>query len=326
MHSAAAVYKDDDERNFTWPLALLDLHSWGAGQANNVLDDYSLRLEPNIAKALPELEKSILRKMAGGQVKPVDDRRWNILSTYFKPLPDGAQGVLRTDIWLTRRLESAFAGWVDSHLSIASSVNSKDKASEPAPKPPAAAAADSQAAARPAKPAYYHYLEPAPDAYRKITEDAQKLIQELSAIGYFQEKSRERFQDFIRLTQRLEQIATAELTGQALPYPDLKLLGSIDQVLDKVVVPLTGVLPISPPSSVTTGGVNFGLGRPGLAYVILQPGLKTVLGRGAVYTYYEMSGPPLSAVQWQRKLDSGQVRPPFWADKFDLVQPPVAKK
>jgi hypothetical protein len=329
MHSAAAVYPEGIEGNPIWPLALLDLHAWGAGQANNILNDNSYLLDPALSRALPELDKSIQRRGPNGQLKAVEDRRWTILSTYFKPLPDGAQGALKTDMWLTRRLESAFAGWLDSHLSIApeedlAGPTTTQIAASQTSQPTASSELEP---GKQVKPAYYHYLEPAPDTYRKIREDAQKLIQDLTALGYFNERSRERFMDFTRLCLRLEKIAEMELMGQSIPFPDLKLLGNIDLVLDKVVVPLAGVMAISPPTS-HEGGVNLALGRPGQIYVILQPGLKTILARGAQYTYYEMPGTPMGALHWQRKLDFAMLKVPFWTDKFDLVQsaPPSGKR
>jgi len=37
----------------------------------------------------------------------MEDRRWRILSHYFKPIRQGTPNALRTDAWLSRRLESA---------------------------------------------------------------------------------------------------------------------------------------------------------------------------------------------------------------------------
>jgi len=336
LSEAARYCPVESESAPAWPLGLLLLHAWGAGQANNVIADNIWKLDPSILKAVPTLDRCVNEKQVGGQCQPVADRRWQILSEYFKPLPESAPAVLRTDLWLTRLLESALAGWVDSHLAIAPRhLSSTAAASErqvetatlstgSAPGGTASAMHGQADQARPAaRPASFHYLEPRTEIFTKIGEDAQKLLDNLSFLGYFPDSYRSRFQDFIRLCQRLKNISEIELKGQTLPATDMKLLGNIDLILDKVVVPLAGALPIGQIKGdprTAGGGLNLALGRPGMLYVILQHDLKTTLARGAVYTYYEIPGPALSAEHWQRKLEHGLIVPPSWARSFDIVQ------
>ncbi len=324
LRAVCRNWKDDSLDAPKWPLALLVLRAWGSPQANNVLWDNLLKLDPQLAKALPHLQHSVRRRMPGGQLQPVDDRRWQILSEYFKPMAEGSQSVLRTEMWANRRSESAFAGWVDSHLAIASDGSAGNTSASKRSGPGA------DAGPQAARQAYFHYLEPCPEVYRKIKEDANRLSEELYLLGHLSPNLRERFADFSRFAKRLEQIAETELRAEPLPAADMKLLGSIDLILEKVVVPLPGTLSIT--ASNTDGadgqpaGMSFGLGRPGLLYIILQRNTRSVLARGAVYTYYEVPSVNIKPEQWQRKLDSALLKPPTWADKFDLIQDQAAPK
>jgi hypothetical protein len=319
LRMASRNWKEDASQAPSWPLALLVLQAWGAGQASNILTDNLWKLDPQLARVLPELQRSVMRRLPGGQAQPVDDRRWKILSAYFTPYSEGAQSVLRTEMWANRRMESAFAGWVDSHLALGSA---EDKPASPAQG--GAPAADER---QPAKPAYYHYLEPCPELYQRIKEDANRMSEDLYLLGYLSDRLRERFADFSRLAQRLERIAELELQAVPLPPADMKLLGNIDLILEKVVVPLPGTLSISVPGG-AGAGMSFGLGRPGLLFIILQSGTRSTLGRGAVYTYYEVPFTNLKPEHWQRKLDFTLVKPPSWTDRFDLVeeQPPARRR
>jgi hypothetical protein len=322
LRAVCRNWREDGLEAPKWPLALLVLRAWGSPQANNVLADNVFKLDPQLAKALPHLEHSVMRRLPTGQAVPVDDRRWQILSQYFKPMPEGTQSALRTEIWANRRLESAIAGWVDSHLTLASAgPDSATNASDPQPAPDRPGASETPQAAR---PAYFHYLEPCADLYRKIKEDANRLSEDLYLLGHLSAKLRERFLDFSRFAQRLEQIAETEVRGEPLPPADMKLLGNIDLILEKVVVPLSGTLSITASntdgSSTLPTGMSFGLGRPGMLYVILQRSERSVLARGAVYTFYEVPAVNIKPEHWQRKLEFALVKPPTWAEKFDLIQ------
>ena len=326
LRAVCQNWKEDGLEAPKWPLALLVLRAWGSPQANNVLADNIFKLDPQLAKALPHLDRSVTRRLGTGQLAPVEDRRWQILSSYFKPMPEGTQSALRTEMWANRRLESAIAGWVDSHLTMSS--DSPDNAGDQANPHSGADHPGSGQAPPPARPAYFHYLEPCPELYRKIKEDADRLSENLYRLGHLSPKLRERFVDFSRFAQRLEQIADSELRAEPLPAADLKLLGNIDVILEKVVVPLSGTLSItsSDPdsSSQQPTGMSFALGRPGMLYIILQRGDRSVLARGAVYTYYEVPAVNIKPEHWQRKLDLALVKPPTWTERFDLIQEQAA--
>jgi hypothetical protein len=350
LKSCAALKEERNDSGSSWPFALLIMHSWGAPQANNTLLDNFMRLDPpTIMKVLPDLDQMVMTKLPGGIVKPLEDRRWKILSPYFKPNPESAQSAVRTEAWMTHLLESAFAGWVDSHLAIAGEPQSAGSAAgKPAggnlasDKGGGSAASNAQQGAeqqapndnplRRTKVCLFHCVQPTPDVFQMVSDDAHDLQERLSSLGYLPDRFKDRFADFVRLATRLQKMAELELKGQSLPMSDIKLLQNIDVVLEQVESPTEGVLPlISPNASLPTAaaraaesGVNFGLGRPGQLFIILQDGSNWTLGRGAVYTYFEVPGPPISAEHWRRKLDNDLLSPNFWEEKYDIAQQIVA--
>ncbi len=402
LRSAARFISPERQGIASWPIALLDTYAWGGQQAGNILADNIRQLDPALSQALPELQHCVLRRLPGGQTQPVESRRWQILGSLLHQAPEGVPGALRTELWMTRKVESAFAAWVDGLASIAPPVSAEgmDNAVAVAESPPPQSSQTSASGSNPAaalcssedqlqlrrsKIPPFHYLEPNPELFRKLTSDAQKLMSDLCATGYFQESYRSRFLDFIRLFQRLEKIADTEIRGQPLNGLDKKLLGNIDLVLDKVDVPLAAtiafdaapagsdsgtrssgagaegkeasnsaknapslqearsggrqdVLKAGKDEQKTTwlssghtasrgsdsqfGGFNLALGNPGMLFIIFQNPrtLEWTLGRGALYTYYEMPAPLLSDVMWQHKLEAGFFKPPTWSQKFDIVQ------
>lgn len=69
-------------------------------------------------------------------------------------------------------------------------------------------------------------------------------------------------------------------------------------------------------------GFNLAVGRPGLLYVIYQNprSMEWTLGRGAVYTYYEMTAPMLTNSMWQHRVESGFAKPLNWTGRYEIVQ------
>jgi hypothetical protein len=341
MKAIAHSYIDQDQATEVVPIALSCLHARGAGQANNIMLSRLGRLNPGMMLFLPALDRII--KSSG------TSRPWPILDTYSKFPAEGAQSALRTDAWMSRRVESAFAAWVDNHLAIARPVADTQRATNAA----AAGNATTATASTKENPqipsrktavgprifnsyteeamaltrsnmrtqVYFHYLEPSPESFQAICDDAQSLSRQLTQLGYLTQADSGRFLEFSMLCRRLTRIAICELKDRVLPVGDLKLLGNIDKTMESVDEPLGGIFYISGKemSDGSTTGVNLALGHPAQLYVILQLGSKVWLGRGALYSYFEIGGGPISALHWARKLDYSLLRVPFWADKFDAI-------
>ncbi|MBC8000378.1 MAG: DUF3160 domain-containing protein [Leptolyngbya sp.] len=364
LRARAGSYTSEENGGPWVPLSLLVMHARGSQAATNILYNASSTLPPEMNRLIPELER-IVAKPKADDLKPDWERTWQILSGYFRPFGPDAQGALKTDNWTSRHLESAFAAWVDSHLGISEIKAINPDAPQKLVSPPTNAAtpstvtaqygpgkttevsaAASKAAATstatnaapqatpPVRPATFHYLEPQPEVFRNIEADAKTLTDRLNTLGYFPERYRQRLNDFMRLGQRLAQIADGELAGKPTTPIDFKLLAGIDFILEQVAAPLPGVMSISvgspPPKSPTdlkpiTKGANLILGRPGLVLLLCQTTRGPMLVRGAVYTLYETIGPPLRPEHLKRKIEFGLLRPPIWAQNFDIVQDAAAE-
>lgn len=290
LRARAGSYADDEKGSVWCPLSLLILHARGAQAATNILYNGVSTLQPDLNKLIPELERLVAKPKAGQAITTVSERSWQILSGYFRQFPAEAQAPLKTDLWMSRHLESAFGGWIDAHLALSdlsayAGPPSNETATQATSTSPAAAAADGKgiaaqdgnttaaadlkttlpasestaklpAGAPIVKPAAYHYLEPVPAVFRAIETDARNLQEKLTALGYFPARYAQRLNDFMRLAQRLAQIADKEIAGQPTSPVDFKLLAGIDFVLDQVSTPLAGSLSIVAPTDAPTPTLN----------------------------------------------------------------------
>ncbi len=382
MQSVARIYPSEQEGGTWFPVCLADLSAWGAPQAVNILAENPGTLDPGFNKTYGELFRSIVEKNSGDS-KAIPSRRWMLFANYFRGFPDATQAALRGDLWLTHRLESAYAAWLASVTLIAppavstatvggvtaplkaevppgaaatstrapvahqasalgqapasASGQAQQSHAQSAPpaqsaQPAAASAPGTPAAVKPRQgPTDYHVLEPDAAMFASIQADANQLMKALTELGYLQPYQKHRFADFVRLSARLQAIAEAQSTGRPMAPADKALLGNIDMVLDKVDVPLPTVLPfaggtIDPQTRQHPGaGFNIALGRPGYLHVIVQNPRtgEWTLARGAVYSYYEFSGEPVSDIDWQRMLSNTQARPPAWTRQFNILQPRI---
>jgi hypothetical protein len=331
------------------PVSLILLHARGYRQANNILADNIWRLDQDLVSSVPDLDRVI-----NGLGQNTSNRNtWQILTNYAKPLPDGVQSTLRTNLWLTRCLEGTTASWLDSWLAL-------DKSAIDTKAHGAALANKSTPAAAPNQPvrkvSSFNYLEPAPEVFKRMSVGLVQFASELVELGVFPPELKERTADFHRLTERLADMARKEETNQPLSKDDAQLLANIDRLLDKISSPVAGNIFVSyggRPNSreaadtvntkpgitlrsrsnerqngttVTTtssvskfNGINFGLGGPGTIYILLKGARGSMLCRGAVYSFYEAPGDVISQAHWQRSLDYGLLKPPFWCDPFQLV-------
>jgi hypothetical protein len=317
LRARAGTFTDDDRGTVWCPLSLLILHARGAQAATNILYNGISVLQPDLNRPILELERAVAKPKAGQPLTATWERSWNILSGYFKQFPTEAQGPLKTDLWMSRHLESAFSGWVDAHIALAeikpdggAGVGrpeggvgvSKPTGADGASVKPAEGVGTTQGASNkpsttqpsiPAgapvvKPASFHYLEPVPGVFRAIETDARTLQDKLTALGFFPAQYEQRLNDFKRLAQRLAQIADAEIEGKPTSPVDFKLLAGIDFILDQVSSPLPGALSIIAPTEAPAPTINMpshSLGMtPGAALTsgssILNSG-KTALSKTA---------------------------------------------
>jgi hypothetical protein len=121
----------------------------------------------------------------------------------------------------------------------------------------------------------------------------------------------------MRLSDSLVKICDREVAFEPLPAVDFQLLAHFDQVLASIDSPLAGSIYIP---AVSGGGASLGLGDAGVCYIIFNTDKGPYLSRGAVYTYYEVSGGPFKNEHWERKKTFGFLRPPAWLAPYDFVQ------
>jgi len=316
LRQQAKVFTDENSNETVVPIGLLEMHALGSGQANNILADNSQRLNQDLLRTVPALDQAVRNKDQANN--SVLASRCKMLTPYFNPIMLDHQKVMGTTLYLTRRLESALAAWLDSHIALGSL--------KPPPPPEDESTNPGAPQTTVSKPATFHYLEPSPQIFERMKLDEQFLEENLTQLGMFPEQFRPRSGDFRRLSSRLASIAVKEVNSEPVDATDMKLLGGIDMILQQVTTPVPGSIYLnsgaaSSPAVGNAGGASLGVGKPGFLYIILEtPKGGITLGRGAVYTYYETPGGPIRADHWLRKLDFAMVKTPSWTRGFDVVQ------
>ncbi|PWU02406.1 MAG: hypothetical protein C5B53_01685 [Candidatus Melainabacteria bacterium] len=348
--NAQVIQEKDETSGFNaLPAGLIFLHARGFRLADNILADNTWRLSQDLVFSLPTLESNVV---AASQSAPLSNI-WQALVGAAKPVPDGAQAPMRTTIWLNRCLEFAAASWLDNWLALDKQAPTPAKERSPASVP-----------ANPPvrRMAGFNYLEPAPETFKRMSAGLLQFSQGLVELGIFPADLKERTADFHRLTERLSEIARKEAGKEALDRDDLQLLANIDRLLEKISSPSAANLfltygvprpasttpnPVSAKAAIVLHsrstdnqvvkenatsqpvskfrGVNLGLGGPGTLYVLLKTARGQLLCRGAVYSFYEAPGDPISHPHWQRMLDYGLLKSPFWCDAFQVVDQASSK-
>ncbi len=143
LRESAHDYKEPAEGPPRVPLGLLSLHAHGAQQATNVLHEQLDTLDTGLAQTVPRLERLV--KVVAPQDAQAD-RHWAILSRLCRPYPDSVQIGLRSELWLTKELETTLAAWIDSYSALSMIPKETDPTLAQAAGSAASAAAASVAA------------------------------------------------------------------------------------------------------------------------------------------------------------------------------------
>jgi hypothetical protein len=345
----AQDFTEERSESESTPFSLLELYARSSTLATNVLSEITWKLSSELFTSLPKLNALTARKKAQPNAAAdagSQEGRWAILSTYFKPMTESTQNVLKSNMWMKRRLLSAFAGWVDSHVAMLESEPPKaqvDTASkitvttdgQKVPEPPPTAAAGTtigaasgsvQARANSSAKPVANYLEPAPVLYKSIHTKMQQTLDELNSLEYLPARYKATSENMITLSKHLEDIARKELSNNFVSPPDSRFLSSIDQELDRFPCATQGTMhlgsdTVTDKSGKIVSGANLCIGRPGLVFMLLKIGRGQTLSRGAMYTYYEVPGGPLKPEHWERKLQFATIQPPRWTADFEVQQP-----
>lgn len=297
------------------PLALLDMHAHGITQATNVLGEMIWKLDPTLVTVVPDLMQSVKKQ-------PAKDIVWQVFGSYFKMPVEAVQAVLKTNFWMTRKLESGFGAWLDSQIALEPVLPPKDEDVAAIGSPTTAAAPNT-----PAAPALRHYVEPAPEVFRNMRTEIQRLENQMTGLGYAPKKYDLRIQELVKLLQRLETIATREINGGSPLSADAAFLGQIDTVLDNFSPPTAGTLFLdtgitneNEPKGSIDSGATMALGHPAMLYIIFQTGRSLTVARGAMYSYHELHGGPIKPEHLERKMEFGFLTPPSWTEQFEVIQ------
>lgn len=323
------------------PLALLDMHAHGITQATNVLGEMVWKLDPTLTGIVPDLVQTVRKQ-------PQRDVVWQVYGSYFKMPVEAVQAVLKTNFWMTRKIESGFGAWLDSQIALERAVHAKEEDDEGAILPtdfqkPAGLSAGAginapksstqpTGATAAAGPPLKHYVEPVPEVFRNMRTELQRLNTQMTGLGYAPQKYQQRIHELTQLLERLETIATREVSGLAPAPPDAAFLGQIDLVLDKFSPPTAGSLFLdtgsineNEPRGSTNTGVTLALAHPAMLFIIFQNGRSLTVARGALYSYHELQGGPIKPEHLERKMEFGFLTPPPWTDQFEVIQdqPPI---
>lgn len=351
LRECAATFQDEGQERAIVPLSLFALFAMGSPMASNTLASIADQIDQKALKVVPEF----IRVLARRRIEDSDvsanqpEKRWSIISEYFKPLKKGSQAVLVSHYWMTQRLLSASGALIDSFCTydpsdpLVSPRPTSANESSPVALPPvdddkdksivtaksnaagasaagtgATANAPKANAANVGKTVNFHYLEPALELYRKLSTYAGGSVESLNKLGAMPADMKSKGADFIRLMDRLKSISEKELAVEALPAADFRLLANVDQILPSICGPTSNNIYLPGPN--LTGGASIGVGDPGSLYILFNTNQGPFLSRGALYTYYEISGGPFKAEHWARKKSFGFLRPPSWVRQFDVLE------
>ncbi|MDP3510536.1 MAG: DUF3160 domain-containing protein [Candidatus Melainabacteria bacterium] len=347
-------FKEEGEDGMLDPLSLYLLYSWGSPVASNILNTLTDRLDPNLINTVPELTRVAGRRRIDSDPNSavcLAEKRWAIITEYFRPMKKNSQTCLMSENWSIQHLLSASAAFVDSFTAYdrpfttaasSSTISTASKLTETASK---VEAVNSIAPANKIEPvekpsgvlsrnemndaqrmfapkqsvrraANFHYLEPMPELYAKLSWFTQAQAADLTRLKCFPEDLRSRQSDFVRLLDRLTKIAEQELAVQPISATDFKLLANVDQILSVICPPESASIFVPGAGG---GGASIGPGDSGHVYAIFSTDQGPYLSRGSTYTYFETAGGPFKQQHWDRKQGFGFLRPPGWVSKVDIV-------
>lgn len=125
------------------PISLLNLFAMGCPQASNALSVLAEQIDSRAINVVADFVRVLSRRRpedADAMVRQTE-KRWSLISEYFRPLKKGSQACLLSTVWMQQRLLSASGAFVDSFLTIDTNLY-----------PPPPAAPGTSVGSAPAKP------------------------------------------------------------------------------------------------------------------------------------------------------------------------------
>lgn len=112
----------------------------------------------------------------------------------------------------------------------------------PGQQPPPLNSPQARAAAARQRAVQFQYLEARPQIYKNVANDLKSLSYQLSALNCFPTRYNQRTEDFVRLFNRLAEIAEREIANEPMRSADFSLLATIDQILAPVDSTVAGTV------------------------------------------------------------------------------------
>lgn len=124
LKELAASYQEEGQDKAIVPLSLLNLFAMGCPQASNALSVLAEQIDSRAINVVPDFVRVLSRRRpedADAMVRQTE-KRWSLISEYFRPLKKGSQACLLSTVWMQQRLLSASGAFVDSFLTIDTSL------------------------------------------------------------------------------------------------------------------------------------------------------------------------------------------------------------
>jgi hypothetical protein len=235
------------------------------------------------------------------------------LQPLLEPSSPESPAFMQTVAWQDKELTTALASWAqlrhDTILYAKQSYTLRAIALPPEEPEPVAG-----------------YVEPVPEVYGRLLDLAKMNREGLDEADLLDDASRSRLESFETILERLEEISTKELDGEALTEDDFEFINDFGERLNGAVA---GVDDKSKKTTIVadvhtdpnTGQVlEEGVGRVRLVAVVYQlPDGRILLGAGPVFSYYEFKQPMddrLTDEAWREMLADSPPAEPEWTASF----------
>jgi hypothetical protein len=242
------------------------------------------------------------------------------LQPMLKPIEsDKVAACLRSNDWMHKQMATALASWAElRHDTILYVKQSYTPGAGSAP-------------GMHERPKPVHFVEPQPEAYRRMAAMVAKMQKDLAAMDAMPAGLEKNYERFAAVCEKLAVVADKELAGKDLtPEDQQTLAGAVWELKSCTVLPdnlKKAVLSETDSSMAVAADVHTDtnaskvleecVGTPFLLTVTMTVAGKPVIFSGATFSYYEFKHPMdkrLTDEAWQKMLEVEKDRPalPAW--------------
>ncbi len=313
----------------TFPMGLDLMSVLGSERAYEIADE--VYKQTNFGNYTEQTEKMREEVAAYGEKDWTENvyAGWlHVLKLLVEVKGEGYPSFMLSDAWVDKALNAALGSWAelrhDTILYAKQSVVAECGGEGGEQKPP---------------PPPKGYVEPEVLTYWRLRLLATQLRDGLQERNLLTDEGLvESFDELVSLLQFLEDVSVKELTGQQLSAEEFNEIEYYGDTLGRLnlyskrgaegdeITSMTDkdMAVIADVHTGTMGGPHYaleeGVGHANEVYVVYPMAGKLLLGRGAVFDYYEFIvpvGERMTDEQWQQKLTSSSPpQPPKWAESF----------